>query len=225
MAGKQSLAFSNSMLPIWLTLTHTHLFCFFIPYFHFVSWFVLSRVCVLFTSYWSEALVCLRHGATDIQHSPVTEQGLGLCFLFQNKSVTNREKLTKSYHPCAMTQGPTKNCNVHCCTIFSNKRTQKMFVLFMWKHSCVGFVLGRRPTSSNSCHLLSSLSLLLHSLPCCENPHKLFSLTIHFLFFLPSIPTQTRDYCTVGFPQQDRTSCLVQSTVVLQKKTLFVTIL
>lgn len=95
----------------------------------FSSSLVLSRVCVMFTSLNLKPVFSLKGGLT-LWHRAVTEQRLFFVFIPSVNWIKDGEK--KRWHPRKQVKG-WKKCNVYCCTIFSNKRTQNLFVLFfMW---------------------------------------------------------------------------------------------
>lgn len=90
-------------------------------FFFFFLFVFLRRVCVMFTSLESKAFL-LADGRM------VTWQGLHLIFTCVDK----RQKAWQSKHPQMQVKGWNK-CNVYCCTIFSNKRTQNLFaIVFIW---------------------------------------------------------------------------------------------
>lgn len=104
--------------------------CFF---FFFSSSLVLSRVCVMFTSLNLKPVFSLKGGLT-LWRRAVTEQRLFFVFTPSVNWIKDGEK--KRWHPRKQVKG-WKKCNVYCCTIFSNKRTQNLFVLFLCEHSLV----------------------------------------------------------------------------------------
>lgn len=102
-------------------------------FFVFFPPLVLSRVCVMFTSLNLKPVFSLKGGLT-LWHRAVTEQRLFFVFIPSVNWIKDGEK--KRWHPRKQVKG-WKKCNVYCCTIFSNKRTQNLFVLFLCEHSLI----------------------------------------------------------------------------------------
>lgn len=126
---------------------HQH-FCSYSPRsfsFFFFLFVFLRRVCVMFTSLESKAFL-LADGRM------VTWQGLHLIFTCVDK----RQKARQSKHPQIQVKGWNK-CNVHCCTIFSNKRTQNLFaIVFIWTLPDFSLFLPC-PGSGVSCNLVTCI--------------------------------------------------------------------
>lgn len=96
---------------------------------------------VMFTSLESKAFL-LADGRM------VTWQGLHLIFTCVDK----RQKARRSEHPQIQVKG-WKKCNVYCCTIFSNKRTQNLFaIVFIWTLPDAVFSPLFYPVLGRGCH-------------------------------------------------------------------------
>lgn len=189
------------------------MFLLFLFFLFFFSSLVLSRVCVMFTSLNLKPVFSLKGGLT-LWHRAVTEQRLFFVFIPSVNWIKDGEK--KRWHPRKQVKG-WKKCNVYCCTIFSNKRTQNLFVLFLCEHPliispplfycyllffcCWCFESGsscNSPTSIRFTFLASLLSIYIHPSTLFLR-HQTFSVTYSFFVSLwrlccPNMDTNVGDY-------------------------------
>lgn len=115
--------------------------------------------------------VFLQKGGLTLWRRTVTEQRLRLVIHKCWEQI--KAGGGKVWNPQTQVKG-WKKCNVYCCTIFSNKRTQNLFVIFLCEHSLKRFflfhffVMGQ----GGSCNFSTCIPFIISP--------------FIFLFFLPS---------------------------------------
>lgn len=126
---KTALPFQNYMLPKKKNTNTCSVFILYVSPVFFFFCLVLSRVCVMFTSL-NLKPVLLQKRRTDLVAQD-SDRTRGDALFSQVLRAGKKSRGKQSEHPQTQVKG-WKKCNVYCCTIFSNKRTQNLFVIFFF---------------------------------------------------------------------------------------------